>query len=650
MTKTLSLVLALALTGIPAVAAEFAELPSAGSIRVETPMTAAAGLDTAALSVSPGLQLSQTALGVTIPEISATRMASPAAQTASARAQAQASPRAELASAEHGGALAFASIADGGRAARTPGDLAVAAMSAGLVTANLARYSEGGEGRYSPREPRSPENRSDNALTRAWEWVKAVPDGWKIGVAAAAIIGGTIFGFYEHSKAQNEMWLRSKSESQIVQIEKARRAGEAFQSAQDSVDGAEAQALLETAQAAQARQQRMDERIAAAVAAKHKTVDDKTHDSIKKARELAAFDGLAWSRATIAHNFASANPKTRVGEQTPRRWTGREEELEKNAIDTKFEGFLALSLKDLHGEVGREKAAAGQIDGQLKNYDKQVPALFGGKMAEDAKKGKADLKDFQDREIGPEEGLWAAKNGAMRGRVSDRLYSEREDYRTHRDHRDRLTTLFDAKVDPAYKTASGIDSDLSGMISHRNAEAFDMTLASLHTHDYAGESCDSDGKNCHSVYEDNSGIYRAMAAGEASAAASDARSANAGLERLKPMVSALYADKTLAQEQLIGLLPKVQGHAVGEGGFDVFGDLLLHPLFGIFGGLSSASSGESARSSFAPVLGALRAVDGEVAGRRDGEINWVEGNISRDLDGQMEKARGGFSAGSDGPR
>ena len=178
-----------------------------------------------------------------------------------------------------------------------------------------------------------------------------------------------------------------------------------------------------------------------------------------------------------------------------------------------------------------------------------------------------------------------------------------------------------------------------------------MAIAAMHTHDaveHSETTYDSKG-NAHTrtwtTYEDNSGTYRLLAAAEASAAASAARSANSGLERLKPMIQRLYQDKTLNQEQLVALLPRAEGQRVGEGGFDVFSDLLLHPLFGIFGSLSSASSGSSARAQFGSILGSLRALDGEVAGRRDVQIRWVEGQISFDLDAQMAKAREKKAAG-----
>jgi hypothetical protein len=246
--------------------------------------------------------------------------------------------------------------------------------------------------------------------------------------------------------------------------------------------------------------------------------------------------------------------------------------------------------------------------------------------------------------------LWTAKNAAMRGRVSEKLYKADGTFHGHRDHRDALTDLFNAKVDPAYQTASRIDSDLSSMISHRHSEASWLVIASMHTHDAVDHSettYDSKG-NAHTrhwtTYEDNSGTYRALAAIEASAAASDARSANDGLARLKPMVGGLYADKQIAVEDLRGMLPAAPGGSVGEGDFNVVSDLLFHPMIGFFGSLSSASSGESARSSFAPVLNSLRRLDAEVAGRRDGEINWVETAITTDLEGEMKSA--GNGAGS----
>lgn len=622
MVKTLSLVLALCLTGAPTFAVEFTEMPLGGETRT-TPLIAGPGVQLPAqLGETRSFELPEQSL-----KTPTTALETQQAKTEGRQAERTVSAQSELRVAEKGGAPAFSASADGTKAASMSSEAVEAARGAGVTMPSLSRFSgDGGGDRSSPPWRRSGERREQTGLQRAWQWVKDVPTGWKVGVAVAVVIGATIFGFYQHSRAWNEFWKHSKSHSEIVRIDDARRRNDAAE-------------LLDIANTAQARQQRMSDRLTAAKANKQKRVEDRTHDKVGEAEALASYDGLVWSRARLNHNFATDDRNARIGEDVPSRWTGRETELEQDAVRTGFEGKLALSLQSLQGEIGRERGWTATIDGQLKNFDKHVPALFGGTLGGEAKKGRADLKEFSDREIAPEDALLAAKTSAMRGRVSDRIYSESGEFRGHRDRRDRLQSLFDAKVDPAYQAAKQIDDDLASMISHRNSEAMYMTMAALHTHDYAGEQCDSDGKNCHAVYEDNSGMYRMLAASEASSAAAAARSANSGLERLKPMVNALYADKTLDQEQLRGLLPKVQGQRVGEGGFDVFGDLLLHPLFGIFSGLSSASSGEGARSSFGPVLGALRALDGEVAGRRDGEIRWVEGTITADLAAQMRRAQ-----------
>ena len=162
-----------------------------------------------------------------------------------------------------------------------------------------------------------------------------------------------------------------------------------------------------------------------------------------------------------------------------------------------------------------------------------------------------------------------------------------------------------------------------------------LALAAMHTSD-AVTVDDGDGKS-HTEYVDNSGTYRLLAAAEGAAAQSAARRANAALERLRPQISALYNDATIKAEGLQRGLPKGDARQINDGHSFVF-DVFFPPLFTMFAGLGSSSSGSAARAEFAPVLSSLESVGQTIASRRDGERRWVDLRIDQDLSEQMSRA------------
>ncbi|MBI5202656.1 MAG: hypothetical protein HY925_13780 [Elusimicrobia bacterium] len=469
--------------------------------------------------------------------------------------------------------------------------------------------------------PGGPENR-DNPFRRGVEWVKNLPQEAKVGATIAIVVVSLLGGFYHHAAALNQFWQKSKSASEVALIDEARAKGDA-------------PTLATIAKTAHDRGDRMQTRIADAEKNKAKRVENGTHDTVKEGKRYLAFDRVVETRAELNGNAVTADPGKRIGVTAPQRWRETIAANEAEAKQTGFEGRLALILRNMSGEITAEETRAGELQQHVDRFGEVSPTLFGGAMKAQHEKGKADLEEFRKNEIGVERGMLTGANAAMRGRVSDRLYAEREDFKTHRDHGDRLSESYDRNVAPALASAREVDSELGSMISHRQSEAAMLALASLHTSDIETYT-DSDGKT-HTRTVDNSGPYRLMAATQASAAQAAAQRANAALARLRPQLSALQNDATIKSESLTNLLPHGAGVEV-HGGHGVVFDVFLPPLFSLFSGLSNASSGEHARTQFAPILSSLDRVASTVAQRRDGERRWVDQRIDQDLSEQMAKA------------
>jgi hypothetical protein len=454
---------------------------------------------------------------------------------------------------------------------------------------------------------------------------RAIPTWTKVVTGITLAVGITVGALYLHGKHKNDVWKNSKSAALVVEVEKAR--GES-----------RVEDLHAIGDEAYSRRDRMSERIKEAESRGQKTVDDKTHDSLDKAKAYRAFDGMVGGRARLNENAVSKDPKTRMGEQLPSAWDSRVGELEQDALRSGFEGRLALGLSELNGEIGREEGRRNQIAGDLKDFDARVPSLFGGNMKMHSERAQADLKEFDKIESGPEEALFAGKTSAMRGRVSDRLYGESGEFRGHRDHRDKLTELH-GRVQPALETAERVDQDLQDLEHHLHQRTYYLLIASQHEHDEepCGKDEDGDEKTCE---VDNSGMYKVMAANEASAAQASASAANAGIAALKPMIRQLREDQGIKDENLTFALIGTSAHSNGSGFFGVWGDLFLPSWASMFGNFSAESQASDARTKFAPALGGIRSVQSEIDSRTGQEAGWVDGRITTDVNGQMEKAKG----------
>ncbi|MEK9145086.1 MAG: hypothetical protein AAB339_05710, partial [Elusimicrobiota bacterium] len=430
---------------------------------------------------------------------------------------------------------------------------------------------------------------------------------------------------WQRSQDKKERWENSKSNQDIITVEKARRTGDA-------------ESLHKIAVDARARQARMKERIADARSRGSKTVDDSSKDSVKVASAYEAFDGLAAARAELNANALSKDATRRIGLERPEVWTERVTGEEAAAKESGFEGALALRLQTLSSELKTQEAAVSRIEGDLKSFDEQVPALFKGRLKEMSEKGKKDLAEFKTAEAAPEKALHETANSAMRGRVSDRLGKENAEYLSHRERLEKLAMAAEGVLKSSVDLARQVDKDLGEMASHERQRLVYLGLASMNERVPVTKT-DEKG-NSYVEYEDHSFTYKALAASEASAAHASAASARAGVEALSKILPLARKDAVLQEEHLTAGLPSPEKTNIPSGSGGVFFDFFIPATWNLFGSLFSESQANQARARFGPVLGGIEAVHREVEARRAGEAHWVGERIDSDLSGQMDKARG----------
>ncbi|MBI5208516.1 MAG: hypothetical protein HY927_00920 [Elusimicrobia bacterium] len=444
-------------------------------------------------------------------------------------------------------------------------------------------------------------------------------------VAAVAAVGTGIY-LWLRGKSKNDAWENSKSNQDVIALEKARRDN----------DPAPLNAIKTESRG---RQKRMDERVANAQSAGKKEIELSNGKSIsvKEGRTFAAFDGLVAARAEMNENAVSKDSSKRVGGELPSTWQQNLSGLETTAKSSEFEGALAVSLKSLRAELGRQDAAQAQYEKDVARFDETVPGLFGGRLKEMTKRGLSDIAEFKSSEIAPEKAAFERFNGAMRGRVSDRLADRDAEYQTHLARLQDLTGAADGTLKSAVEMAQGADKDMADMASHEKSRAMYLLLASQNENvevvDY-----DSQGRRTGSHYEDHSATYKAMAASEGAEARAAGASAQAQIKALSKIIPLLHKDPVLKAENLTFALPTQSNTRVGGQGGSVFFDFWMPASWNFFMTMFSESQALQARSAFAPVKGALESVLNEVNARRKGEAAWTDKQIDKVLDGQMAKA------------
>jgi hypothetical protein len=449
----------------------------------------------------------------------------------------------------------------------------------------------------------------------------------KAGITVAWTLAAGGAGFYVNSIRKNRLWTASKAYADVIRIEDARAKNDES-------------ALAQIGKDVRQRHQRMVSVVSQAETAKAKIVSNQTKDSLELAKRYAAFDLLAAGRAELNVNAVSQNAKRRIGGDLPAAWKKLLTTEDAEALSSAFEGKLALHLKRLQAEIATQHEASEKIGRGFESFEQLIPKLFGGQMAEEAARGKKDLAEFASAETGTEQVIYDDFNGAMRGRVSDRLYSEREDFRSRRNRRDRLAALQDGPVRQAVETAQNIDQNLAEALSSLQSEQTYLMLAAANTAvPVTRTSTDSKGNTTTEVtIEDQSGPYRAMAMTAAASASSSASQAQAGFERMPGLMVALHNDPVMASERLLDRIPEGQVREV-DGGSGLWMNWIMPPLFGLFSSMGSASSISSTRDAFAPVMRRLEGLADEVGARHTAENGWVNGEIDQDLNAQMARVK-----------
>lgn len=537
-----------------------------------------------------------------------------AVPAASVAVEPQAAPSARAALTPMSGAAAkgadLAPFYEGGRAAASVGD-GVEAGAPALRPSGLAAASvrDGGPSNFAPSPNRGERGSAHTVLIVL------------IGVVAAiAIAVGVI---WHHGQKQNDLWQNSKSNQDIVSVEKARRAGD------DAT-------LFAIAKDARVRQKDMVEKVADAQSRGVKKVDDATGDDLKTARAYASFDGLAGMRAEENANAVSKDASKRVGGELPATWRDRVVALDAAAKASGDEGALALSLRALRAEIVRDQAASSRFAGDIKDFDEHVPGMFGGRLKEMEKRAQADLDEFNSSELGAKQALYDQYDGAMRARVSAKLAAQSPEFQGHLAHMDRLNDAAQS-LQPALELARQVDKDLQDMISHEHSREADLFLASQNEHVKVDDT-DDKGNVIGYHYEDHSTTYKALAASEGAEARASAASAQAGIKALHTMLPLLRKDKTLNDEGLAFALPAQNNASVSQNG-SVFFDFWIPASWNLFGSLFTESQASQARGAFSPVLNGLEQVSQEVANRKAGEAAWTNKAIDKDLDRQAAAAQ-----------
>ncbi|MFA6318319.1 MAG: hypothetical protein WC943_12995 [Elusimicrobiota bacterium] len=451
--------------------------------------------------------------------------------------------------------------------------------------------------------------------------------GILIAIGAAVVAVGTGIYLWLRGKDKNDKWENSKSNQDIIAVEKARRDNDP--------------APLGTIKTeARGRQKRMDERVNHAESAGKKAIEasDGKSISVKEGRTYAAFDGLVAARAEINENAVSQDPSKRVGGVLPATWRNDLPVAESGAKSSAFEGKLALSLRSLRAELGRQDAALAQYEGDVAKFDANVPSLFGGRLKEMTQRANADIAEFKSSEIASEKAMFEQFNSAMRGRVSDRLANSDAEYQQHLSRMQNLAGAADGALKSAVEMAVEADKAMDKMASHEKSRAMYLLLASQNENveviDY-----DSQGRRVGSHYEDHSATYKAMAASEGAAARASGASAQAQIKALSTILPLLHKDPTLKAEGLTFALPTQSNTRVGGQGGSVFFDFWMPASWNFFMGMFSESQALQARASFAPVKGQLENVLSEVKSRHKGELVWTDKQIDKTLTSQMAKAQ-----------
>jgi hypothetical protein len=459
-------------------------------------------------------------------------------------------------------------------------------------------------------------------------------DRTKITVAAViggiVLIVGIIVGVMWHNaNEKNKEWNDSKSNQDIVLIEKSRRAA-------DSGDKSAEDTLYKVGVEARARQGRMKEGIDDAKSKGDKNVENKTGDDLKKAEFFRAADGLVGARAEINHNAVSQDASKRIGKQLPAAWASKLAEEDRYAQDTRFEGNLALALQELNGELKAEQAKGEGLKQDLADFDRQVPNHFKGRLGDMSKKGQADLREYQTKELDAENATFAKHNDAMRARVKAKLADGSAEFKTHQDHLKRLSDARDV-LKPAVEIAAEADKQLEEMARYERDRVANLALAAQNERVWV-EDRDDQGRPAGGHYEDRSDMYKKFAAEAGAKARAAAAGAQGSLKALKTILPLLRTNGTLKEEGLASLIPVDPKTRVDQRG-SVFFDFWMDASWTLFFESWNESAANQARGAFGPIKGQLDGAYTLIGERESEERSWVNGSVDAELKAQIEKAK-----------
>jgi hypothetical protein len=455
---------------------------------------------------------------------------------------------------------------------------------------------------------------------------------WASIVVAAGLLVG---GLYYHSHTSNRIWKNSKSKADMVLIN-------ALHQHRDSIG------LTGVAQKARARHDKITAQIKRADANKKDFVENKTRDPIDLARKYAVFDRFTETYAELSDNDVDDNPNQRIGGNLPSTWDAKLTAQEREAVNTGKEGRLALTLRDLSKEVGRQNGLISFYKGNIQRFRNVAPTFFKGAMGEDIGRVQSSLQTYLVTEDDKEISMRNTFTTRQRGRIKGTLYRTDGGFRHHSDHHRSLSNFDSQKLRPTVETADRIVASIESMQNNHNSETVNLGLAAMHTSDVESVSeIVSDGKGGTTTkystkIVDNSGPYRVAAAAFAVAAADDEREAKLQSDKLKKLLPGLLQDPVFSNEDLRGLFknlgwkPQETSLSSGLGGAAM--DIVLPPLFNFAGNLASDNGNKELRS-IEPLQQVLHSAQGIITTRINNEARWIEHQIDEEINHQVRSVQ-----------
>lgn len=472
-------------------------------------------------------------------------------------------------------------------------------------------------------------------------------------VGLIAAIGGVVLAvaltiglLIHHGQKQDAFWTQSKANADIVQVERAQRAGDA-------------QTLYAIAAQAQARQAAEREQVAEA---QDQHADKIGTQSVSDVRKLEAFDGMVAARAALAANEISHDSSKRLGAVRPEDWKAKLDAADAQARAAGSEGQLATQVDALGAEVNQERSADAALQADLQAFSGVVPSLGAGRLKEQRDALSGELSQFENGEIAQESALHDQEVSAMRGRIFSRLEQGNAAFKAHADHQAALAAVADGSLKSAVELAQGIDDNLRDMSAHlankaqylKDADDLETQAGQL-THvpiyvqakDAQGNLMfDGQGRPVQVLdhYEDQSQpkldaakSKRDQARSEADEARGLAISAARSAVALRTLLGSLRQDPALQREDLASQLPsKVPDVRVyiDDDWYDIGSadlDFFLNQM--------TQQQADDVRARFGGVVGPLEQARATAQSRAEAESQWLNQRVDQELAQEESQAK-----------